>query len=170
MTSNIGNFNLVLLHTSLATLHPYRICLDDSQPPHRSHTSSLPIPLGRSRCLVGSIFEYVFHINILTLFGQFKPQICFQRLFIPAVSEHSPLSNLGYASHKRDWATLYALLTVNIPLGVQAHIKESLGNGGLRGMPRITFASWGRNILFIYATSQLCLPKSISSATISASA
>ena len=111
MTSNIGNFNLMLLHTSLTTLHPYRICPNDSQPPHKSHTSSLPIPLARNRCLVGSIFEHVFHINILTLFGQFKPQICFQRLFIPAVSEHSPLSNLGYASRKRDWATLYALLT-----------------------------------------------------------
>ena len=164
-----NNVNLVLLHTSLATLHPYRICLDDSQPPHRSHTSSFPLPLARNLCLVGSIFEHALHINILTLFGQFKPQICFQGLFIPAVSEHSPPSNLGYAFRNKDWATLYALLTVNIPLGVHAHIRESLGSRGLKGMPRITLASWGRNILLIFATSQLHLSMFISSTTISAS-
>ena len=64
----------------------------------------------------------------LILFGQFKCQKIFQISLIPVLSEQPLSSPLCPSIFSTFWATLYALLNVNLPFEIQAHMRESSGS------------------------------------------
>ena len=165
-----GNLIFVVLQTFLANSQPRKVCPEVSLRPHTAQQSSSPIPLTFRRFLVGRMFLQPRHIKCLILFGQFSFQIIFQIASIFELLELLPISVRLIHSFSHFYATLYALLTVNFPFMVQAHMNESLGNLLLTGMPNTTSASWGRKILLTLATSHTFLSASMSSATSSASA
>ena len=133
-----GSLAFASHHTAKATLQPHNICLEDSHSPHRSQLSSCPIPFALIWSFVSKMFLAALHMKCLTLLGQFKFQIIFQIAFILDPSENPPFSPCWFLFSPYFCATLYALLTLNFPLGVQAQIKESSRRRELIRIPKIT--------------------------------
>ena len=93
------------------------------------------------------MFLHALHRNCLILLRQFNCQIKFQNLLLFFGSDTSHPSTMFLLSRSQLQATLYALLTVNFPFGVQAQISASLGKVWLIGMLKIASASWGSKVL-----------------------
>ena len=86
---------------------------------------------------VGNIFLLSFHAKDLTLFGIFSLHIVFQNIF-PFSSFDAPPKLLPILE---SIASLQALRTMKLPLGVQAHTNRSSDNLVLKGMLNIALVS-----------------------------
>ena len=107
------------------------------------------------------MFLHAFHTKCLTLFGTFiwhsHLQVCFiVDWFEPPAISLSPWSS---------YASLYALLTVNLLFLFLAHITLSLASVMLKGMLRIASASWGKKHWLTRSLFHSLLSSSIRSLT-----
>ena len=103
-----------------------------------------------------------FQEKCLILFGRFVLHTPHQTLCIFIGSEQLALWSSAIIS----WASLYALLTINLPFLSSAHTSLSFVTKLLRGVLRIASASWGKNRPFTSSMSHFLPPFFIKSLTI----
>ena len=126
-----------------------------------SHMLSFVIFLLHKFSFVTMMFLHAFHAKCLTLLGTFICHSLLQVCFIVDWFEPSAISLSLWTS----CASLYALLTVNLPFLFLAHITLSLALVTLKGMLRIALTSWSRKLWQTRALFHSLLSSSMRSLT-----
>ena len=138
---SIGKISLLDDHTSFALSQNQKIWHADSGSfPQASQRLSLVMRLFHKFSFMAKMSLHALHAKCLIVFGTRIFQRSLQTCSRAAGFELSG----EFPSVDISWASLYALLTVNFPFLLSAHIRWSLAPCVLSGMLKIASTSWVR--------------------------